>query len=237
MKSTIQKHSRRASSPGAPPARRATQASSEAREGEAPGLAHAERARGQRPLRLVHAVDLEVVDLVDRVAGGVQHRRHERAPEHGQQQRRSVTAGLRVPWAPQAVTAPLTHAEGGRQQREGPREVDVGLELRSWRALEDERRSGQPQHATATSAPIAVLAAFSRSLSIQPRRSATVPRTLSARLPRRPATRHEERGAASRRGRSGRRPRPRASAPTKPAERALEAHRPLGARAAPAAAT
>ena len=37
-------------------------------------------------------------------------------------------------------------------------------------------------------APIAVLSAFSRSLSSQPRRSATVPMTLSARLPRSPAT-------------------------------------------------
>src|SRR5262245_60426176 len=53
-------------------------------EREAPGLAEAERAGRERPLRLVHAVDVEVVDLVDRVVRGVQDRGHQRPPEDGQ---------------------------------------------------------------------------------------------------------------------------------------------------------
>src|SRR6185503_16380828 len=75
-------------------------------------------------------------------------------------------------------------AESGREQRERTRQIGVETRLAA---------RGRPRHAairaiiTTSAAPIAVLTALSRSLSSQPRFSATVPSTLSARLPSRPA--------------------------------------------------
>ena len=88
---------------------------------------HREGARGQRPLRLVHPVDVEVVDLVDGVARGVEDRRHERAPEDGQErgERHRVARAVGAPGGHGAAH----HPEGGRQEREGAGEVDVGLDL------------------------------------------------------------------------------------------------------------
>ena len=220
MKSTIQKHSRCASSPGGTASQARTQASSEAREGEAPRLAHREGARGQRPLRLVHAVDLEVVDLVDGVARGVQDRRHERAPEDGQEGR-SVTALARAVGAPGGHGA-AHDAEGGRQEREGPREVDVGLR-------------GSFVHSSQTSRAGRRRGRRSR---CWPRSAGCCPSSRAARPPCRGRSRPGCRGGprpprggrpARRRGRRGRRSRPPRARPGA-AERALEAHRPLGAR-------
>ena len=49
--------------------------------GEPPDLRDRQPPARQRPLRFVHAIDLEVVDLVQRVVAGVEQRRHRRADE------------------------------------------------------------------------------------------------------------------------------------------------------------
>ena len=123
MNSTIQKHSCR---PSGAASQASTQASSERGDRERPGLAHGHGAGRQRPLRLVHAVDREVVDLVDRVAGRVEHGRHQRAVEDGQHQRPG-DRGLLVAGAPGGDGA-REHAQRRRQQRERPREVEIDLQ-------------------------------------------------------------------------------------------------------------
>ena len=188
VNSTIQKHSRR---PSGAASHASTQASTNAADGEAPGLAHRHGAGRQRPLRLVHAVDREVVDLVDRVAGRVEHGGHQRAVDDGQEERPG-DRGLLVARAPGGDGAG-EHPERRRQQRERPREVEVDLQASGAGGRQRGDGGGHQRiinraSATARAAPMAVFSAFSRSLSSQPRRSATVPMTLSARLPRSPAS-------------------------------------------------
>ena len=93
---------------------------------EPPGFAQGQPSAGERPLGLVDPIDVEVVDLVDGVVGGVEDRGHQRAEDNRDDQiprdRR-----LRVAGAPCRDGA-ARDTQGGRQQRERSRE----LGRRSW---------------------------------------------------------------------------------------------------------
>ena len=69
------------------------------------------RPLGQRPLRLVHAIDLEVVDLVQRVVARVQQRRHRRADERRRRAARRDHGSRGA--APTAVSAPEMKPSAG----------------------------------------------------------------------------------------------------------------------------
>src|SRR5690606_21093185 len=132
--------------------------------GECPRGADRETARRQWARRLVHAVDLEVVDLIERVARGVEDSGHQRADErrgpHGPRPglgRHGTDRGDRAG----------EEAKRGRDQRERPRELDV-LPHASMR-----------QAASASAAAVKVVMKFNRSLSRIPRSSNVEPSTLS----------------------------------------------------------
>ena len=126
---------------------------------EDPCLAHRHAPAGQRPPRLVHRVDLEVVDLVQAVRRGVQHRGHQRAEQRVDDE----------PPAPRFARggadgrrAARRHAERRREQRERPGELEVGAAARLV------TRATIHAMATAAAAAVPVLMKFSMSLSRMP---------------------------------------------------------------------
>ncbi len=126
--STIQKHSCRP--PGA-----TSQASTSATAYVTSVNIHAARdrqaSRRQRPLRLVDAIDLEVVDLVDRVRRRVEHRRHRQADQGIEEE---VGAPGLAGRCARGGDGAGREAERRRDERERPRE------------LEPERRSAFARH-------------------------------------------------------------------------------------------
>ena len=91
---------------------------------EHPRFAHADAAAGQRTFRLVDAIDLEVVDLVERVVAGVEHGRHQRA-EGWIEQELGVQRIAR--WRAGRRDRAGDEAERGRDQRERTRELQPEL--------------------------------------------------------------------------------------------------------------
>ncbi len=82
--------------------------------GEAPRLAHRQGAGDQRPARLVEAVDLQVVDLVDGVRRRVQEAGAERPEATVKSTERVSRAGSGLWTEPKAQTAPeMMPSSGG----------------------------------------------------------------------------------------------------------------------------
>ena len=146
------------------------------RRRERPDLAEAQGAARERPPGLVHPVDGQVVDLVHGVAAGVEDPGHQHAEDDGKND--GGAEGRPPSMGAPGGGGPAEEAQHGHEDRDRPGEIEVGPGL---------GHRDRSTRSTAKPAPIAVLSAFSRLLSSQPRRSATVPITLSARLPRTPA--------------------------------------------------
>ena len=135
-------------------------------DAECPRLRDRQAAAGERALRLVHAIDLEVVDLVERVVAGIEHRGHQRSDERRNQQlRRPRLAWLRANRRERA----RYESKGGRDERERPRQVDV--------------RANAHAIASATAAATAVLMKFNMSLFRIPGPSSVAPSALSTSAP------------------------------------------------------
>ena len=136
--------------------------------GEPPDLRDRQPAARERTLRLVHAIDLEIVDLVQRVVPGVQQRRHRGADERRDQERGRPWFARRGADCRERAG---DEAERGRDERERAAQVDVRAERRRHRI------------ASATTAATAVLMKLSMSLFRIPGPSSVAPSALSTRAP------------------------------------------------------
>src|SRR3954454_23881768 len=89
---------------------------------EPPDLRDREPAAREWPRRLVHTIDVQVVDLVERVVPGVEQRRHRRSKQRWNQQARRPRLARR---GADRGERSRHESEGGRDQGEGARQVDV----------------------------------------------------------------------------------------------------------------
>src|SRR5204862_1473282 len=163
--------------------------------GESPRLRDRQPSAGQRTFRLVHPIDVEVVDLIQRVVAGVEERRHRRSHERRGEKRRPprFTRG-----GTNRRQRARHESERGGNQREGPREIQIGPGGPRFpapgsrsrfsgepRSLNPEPRTPVDPHAMAsvTAAAIAVLMKFSTSLFRIPGPSSVAPSALSTMVP------------------------------------------------------